>query len=79
MEDQMPENVYKCPFSHQECRTCPVFRGRHAYVVPKEGEEVPEPKILKKVEVDWQAQFREVVPSKVEEAPADDHGSIPEN
>ena len=63
----MPENVYKCPFSQKECRTCPIYRGRHAYVAAKDGDEVPQPKILKTVEVDWQEKFKEVVPSKMEE------------
>jgi hypothetical protein len=71
----MPENVYKCPFSNQECRTCPIYRGRHAYVVPRDGEEVPEARILKKPEEDWQAKFKEVVPSKMEGAAENGDGA----
>ena len=37
----MPENVYKCPFSHMECRNCPIYRGRHSYIVPKIGDDAP--------------------------------------
>jgi hypothetical protein len=62
----MPENVYKCPFSQKECRTCPIYRGRHAYVERKEGDEVPQPRILNRID-DWQEKFKEVVPSKTEE------------
>jgi hypothetical protein len=61
----MPENVYKCPFSLKECRTCPIYRGRHAYVVSKDGDVVPETRIVKQVEDNWQEKFKEVVPSKM--------------
>lgn len=72
----MPENVYKCPFSLKECRTCAIYRGRHAYVVPQDGEEVPEPRILKRVEDDWQERFKEVVPSKMDENGGDGNEAL---
>lgn len=64
----MPENVYKCPFSQKECRTCAIYRGRHAYVEHKDGDEVPEHRILKKVEDNWQERFKEIAPGMAEES-----------
>jgi hypothetical protein len=58
----MPENIDKCPFSKAGCRNCPIYRGRHNYIVHKEGEAPPEAKVLKKVENDnWQANFKEML------------------
>jgi len=63
----MPENVKKCPFSQAGCRNCPIYRGRHSYIVPKDGDEVPQPRILKKVESDWEERFKEVLRNKGED------------
>lgn len=57
----MPENVYKCPFSHHECRSCPIYRGKHSYVVSKKGEEPPNSRILKDTASDWQKSFKETL------------------
>jgi len=64
----MPENVYECPFSHRECRNCPIYRGRHSYIVPKDGDETPQPRIVRKPD-DWQARFKEVLQNKDDEVP----------
>ena len=56
----MPENVYTCPFSHRECRNCPIYRGRHSYITIKDSDGTPQPRILKKPD-DWQAKFKAVV------------------
>lgn len=63
----MPENVNKCPFSKAGCRNCPIYRGRHNYIVPQDGEETPDHKVLKRPEYDWQASFKEVLKSKEED------------
>jgi hypothetical protein len=60
----MPENVNKCPFSHSGCRNCPIYRGRHSYIMPKDGDETPQPRVLKKVEIDWQERFKEVLQNR---------------
>ena len=65
----MPENVYKCPFSHMECRNCPIYRGRHSYIVPKVGDDTPQARVVKKPETDWQARFKEIVQNKEEDMP----------
>jgi hypothetical protein len=51
-----------------ECRNCPIYRGRHSYIVPKDGDETPQPRIVKKPD-DWQARFREVVQNREEDLP----------
>ncbi len=60
----MPENIDKCPFSKAGCRNCPIYRGRHNYLVHKEGDAPPETKIVKRVETDWQANFKEILQKK---------------
>ncbi len=65
----MPENVNKCPFSQSGCRNCPVYRGRHSYIMPKDGDETPQPRILKKAEIDWQERFEEALHNKEEDVP----------
>lgn len=57
----MPENVYKCPFSHRECRSCPVYRGKHSYIISSDGDETPRSRITKKVEFDWQGSLKETL------------------
>lgn len=57
----MPENVYKCPFSHRECRSCPIYRGKHSYVISKDGEEAPDSRVLRNVDIDWQKSFKETL------------------
>lgn len=73
----MPENVNKCPFSHSGCRNCPIYRGRHNYIMPKDGDETPQPRILKKDEADWQERFKEVLHNREEDVP-DAGGALPE-
>ena len=63
----MPENVNKCPFSKVGCRNCPIYRGRHNYIVPKDGEDTPDHRVLKKPEYDWQKSFKEVLQTKEED------------
>ena len=67
----MPDNVNVCPFSKAECRNCPIYRGRHSYLEHKCGDTVPEARIVKKVEVDWQERFKEVLQNR--EAPSHRH------
>jgi beta-xylosidase len=67
----MPDNVNVCPFSKIGCRNCPIYRGRHNYIVPRDGDEVPEARIVKKDDVDWQERFKEVLQNK--EAPSHRH------
>lgn len=59
----MPGTVEKCPFSKNGCRNCPIYRGRHNYVVAKEGEEAPEGRVLRQVseEYDWQEKLKEAL------------------
>jgi len=64
----MPDNVNICPFSKNGCRNCPIYRGRHSYIVPKDCDEMPEARVMKRVEVDWQERFKEVL--QKEEAPS---------
>ncbi len=66
----MPENVNKCPFSKAGCRNCPIYRGRHNYLIPHDGDGTPQPKILKRPEFDWQARFKEVLQNKGEDGSA---------
>jgi hypothetical protein len=61
----MPATVTKCPFSKIECRECPLYRGRHGYIVAKEGEETPAGRVLKKDDGDWQEKFKEALGRKV--------------
>jgi hypothetical protein len=61
----MPATVTKCPFSKLECRECPLYRGRHGYIVAKEGEETPTGRVLKKDDGDWQEKFKEALGRKV--------------
>ncbi len=61
----MPGTVTKCPFSKIECRECPLYRGRHAYVVTKEGDEAPAGRVLKQENDDWQEKFKDALSGKV--------------
>ncbi len=61
----MPGTVTKCPFSKIECRECPLYRGRHSYVVQKEGDEAPAGRVLKQDNDDWQEKFKEALGRKV--------------
>ncbi|MGD0232330.1 MAG: hypothetical protein ABSC19_18575 [Syntrophorhabdales bacterium] len=65
----MPENVNKCPFSQSGCRNCPIYRGRHNYIMPKDGDGVPQPRVLKKAEIDWQERFKEVLQNREDDVP----------
>lgn len=69
----MPDNVNVCPFSKGGCRNCPIYRGRHSYLDQKCGDAVPEARIVKRVEVDWQERFKEVLQNR--EAPGHRHPS----
>jgi hypothetical protein len=60
----MPENIDKCPFSKAGCRNCAVYRGRHSYIVRKEGEQTPEARIVKNIASNWQETFKEVLQKK---------------
>jgi hypothetical protein len=60
----MPENVNKCPFSKAGCRNCPVYRGRHSYIIPHDGEETPDHRVLKRPDYDWQTNFKEALQRK---------------
>ncbi|MGD0229466.1 MAG: hypothetical protein ABSC19_03790 [Syntrophorhabdales bacterium] len=62
----MPGTVDKCPFSKIECRDCPIFRGRHNYIVSKEGEETPSGRVLRqeKDDKDWLEKFKEALHQK---------------
>jgi hypothetical protein len=71
----MPENVYKCPFSHGECRSCPVYRGKHSYIISKDGDKTPQSRILKNAEIDWQERLKETL-GKHEEAGFDTNGVL---
>jgi hypothetical protein len=60
----MPENVNKCPFSKAECRNCPIYRGRHSYIIPHDGEETPDHRVLKRPDYDWQTSFKQALQGK---------------
>jgi hypothetical protein len=75
----MPENINKCPFSKAGCRNCPIYRGRHSYIIPHDGDGTPQPKILKRPEFDWQARFKEVLRSREEEVPDVDEVALCES
>ncbi len=66
----MPENIHICPFSRQSCRSCALYRGRHGYITCKDADETPESRIVKRVEIDWQDRFKEVLRNREEYAPA---------
>lgn len=57
----MPKNITKCPFSHLGCRNCPIYRGRHNYIVTEEGEEKPRSRVTKDVQAEWEERFEEVI------------------
>ena len=61
----MPATVTKCPFSKLGCRECPLYRGRHSYIVAKEGEETPDGRVLKTDDGDWQEKFKEALGRKI--------------
>ena len=61
----MPATVTKCPFSKIGCRECPLYRGRHGYIVAKEGDEAPAGRVVKQDDGDWQAKFREALGGRV--------------
>ena len=52
-----------------ECRNCPIYRGRHSYVVAKDGDETPQARIVKKPEMDWQQRFKAVLQNKENDVP----------
>jgi hypothetical protein len=62
----MPENVYKCFFSKGECRSCPVYRGKHSYIITKDGDETPRARIVKNVDIDWQKSLKEALHNEEE-------------
>ncbi len=57
----MPENVHMCPFSGSECKSCLLYRGRHNYIMCKDGEQIPRARILNRIDVEWQERFKEVI------------------
>src|SRR5208283_5799249 len=50
----MTQNVHICPISKSSCRNCALYRGRHSYVTCRDGDQAPQGRILKRVEVDWE-------------------------
>jgi hypothetical protein len=64
----MPGSVEKCPFSKGGCRNCAIFRGRHNYIVAKEGDEAPEGRVVKRTNDygEWEDSLREALSQKVE-------------
>jgi hypothetical protein len=60
----MPKTVKKCPFSKKGCRNCPTYRGRHNCIMPKDGDEMPQARILKQVEIDWEERFKEILQNR---------------
>lgn len=57
----MPKNITQCPFSHLGCKNCPVYRGRHNYIVTEEGESKPRSRVLRNVQAEWEERFEEVI------------------
>ncbi len=60
----MPATVTKCPFSKIGCKECPLYRGRHSYIVAKEGDEAPAGRVVNKEEDNWQEKFKEALGRK---------------
>ena len=59
----MPTTVHKCPFSKEACKGCPIYRGRHGYIVPTDGE-TPPARVLKWDDSDWQGKFKDALKKK---------------
>jgi len=70
----VPDNVNICPFSKIGCKNCPIYRGRHSYITPKDGDETPEARILKRVEIDWEERFKEVLQHEEPQTSAKSNG-----
>lgn len=57
----MPDNVHICPFSKNACRNCPIYRGRHGYITCNDADGIPQARILKKDDDEWQERFKAVL------------------
>jgi len=71
----MTQNVHICPISKSSCRNCALYRGRHSYVTCRDGDQAPQGRILKRVEVDWEERFRQTLQNEAEDGPDDDEAS----